>query len=75
MEAMGKACKHVQVGHHRHASEMPFKWRLAGAPIVVPDSMPIFFSVETIWCQMLITLANNLDPDLDSEGLTQGWYS
>ena len=24
----------IKMGHHRHASEMPFKWRFAGVPIM-----------------------------------------
>ena len=27
-------CKHSMLGHHRHASETPFKWRFAGGPIM-----------------------------------------
>ena len=25
--------KHSMLGHHRHASEAPFKWRFAGGPL------------------------------------------
>ena len=26
--------KHSMLGHHRHASETPFKWRFAGGPMM-----------------------------------------
>ena len=27
--------QHSMLGHHRHASETPFKWRFAGVPMVL----------------------------------------
>ena len=27
--------QHSMLGHHRHASETPFKWRFAGGPMMV----------------------------------------
>ena len=29
-----KATEHSMLGHHRHASETPFKWRFAGGPMM-----------------------------------------
>ena len=35
--------QHLMLGHHRHASETPFKWRSAGGPMMARFSGILIF--------------------------------